>query len=472
MVHRPRMLLPFPSRWPSPRPLTTLLLIAAAVAACATDAPTYSVRTEAIVGGENTSEYPAVAHISVTTTGGGTFSCSSTLISPRVLLTAAHCIDLDEGPTEAITAYFGTRVSGSDSDFIQSIPAVDWVFYDPWTLSGNDIALVLLEYDSDVEPLPYNTQVLGNNAIGVLLHVIGWGNTSFEVGSGRKRHMSTPITGFRNGAVLTYGNDDQNTCQGDSGGPGLLTFSDGVERVSSITSYGTQGCLGESGATRVAQYAGFIGNFIAQKDVVQPPEVSFLLPVDGSNVKAGFQVHVEASDNTRLETVEIWINDELRETLVGRLPPFIIATSGIPDGPVKVEARGIDNRGDIGSKIVNVTLDSTCDGSADCDGLLVCNESGFCESPDYALGDVCEGNEQCGSGICATVAGDKRCSQECSAGDDSTCPAEYECLAAGEKGYCWPDTSTSGCMVSANHTGSGLSGLLVLLALVWRRRRA
>lgn len=429
-------------------------------------------KSSAIVGGQNTNEYPAVAQISITIADGQTFSCSSTLISPRVLLTAAHCIDSEDGPATAITAYFGTKVTGSDPDKIQSIPAIEWTSNGPWSLSGNDIALVLLEYDSDVAPLPYNTQTLGNNVIGLPLHVIGWGNTSYEVGSGSKRHMTTPVTGLRNSSVMTYGNNNNNTCQGDSGGPGLLPFSGGIERVSSITSYGQQGCVGESGATRVAKYKSFIGEWIAQKDVAQPPEVSFVFPVDGSTVKAGFQVHVNASDNTRLESVEIWINDQLAESLLVRLPPFVISTSGIPDGPVKIEARGIDNRGDIGAKTINVTLDSTCSGANSCSGVMVCNDSGYCVSPDFELGEGCSDNEECGSRICATVADEELCSQECTAGDDATCPASFECLKAGDTGYCWPDGGgeSGGCSTSGGGTG-GLAGLLLVLSLAWRRRQ-
>ncbi len=443
-----------------------------ALAACGQEV---SVETEqsAIVGGTTTTEYPAVANISVTTANGsGTFNCSSTLISPRVLLTAAHCIDLEEGPIESITAYFGTRVNGQDENFIQSIPAADWTYFDPWSLSGNDIAMVLLEHDSDVEPMEYNTQVLGNNAIGAPLHVIGWGNTAFEVGSGRKRHMQTPVTGFRNSAVMLYGDSSGNTCQGDSGGPGLLTFSGGIERIASITSYGLQGCLGESGGTRVAQYTDFISTYVAQNDIAQPPSLEYVNPVDGAEVKRGFQVHVEASDDTRLENVEIYVNGQLEANLLGRLPPFVISTpTTTPDGVVEIEARAYDNRGDVTSKKISVTLDSTCDGPQDCDNFTICGSAGVCESPNYELGDLCEGGPQCGSGQCATLDDEQRCTSECSPIDATSCPEDFACLETGpESGLCWPKTTESGGCSTAGSSGQ-FGSLLMLLALFGLRRR-
>ncbi len=450
--------------------LRIFALASLSLASCSQELQTSS-DDSAIVGGTATTEYPSVAYISTTIAdGAGTFACTATLITPRVLLTAAHCIDLSEGPVEAISAYFGTTVRGQDSDFIQEIPATDWI-HKPWNFSGGDIALILLEHDSDVEPIPFNSQPLNGGAIGVLTHVIGWGNTVFESGAGRKRHMQTPITGLSSG-VMHYGNDNTNTCQGDSGGPGLVTFSDGVERVTSITSNGPQGCGGTSSATRVALHTSWINSWVSQKDVAQPPTVSFATPDDGAEVTAGFQVHVEATDNTRVEKVELYLNGELEQEFAGNLPPFVIATPALPDGVVQIEARAYDNRGDVTSRTISVTLDSTCDGPQDCSGVLVCNNDGKCESPNYDLGDTCEEGQQCTSGVCATAGETRLCSSECTPSDDSPdCPGGFDCLATGDdNGLCWPQEDSGFCNSGGK---SGLLGsLLMLLALVAIRRRS
>ena len=441
-------------------------------------APELSQSSGAIVGGTATTGYPAVAQLSVKAMGadGASYSgCSSTLISPRVLLTAAHCIDFEDSTTEEITAYFGTRSNGSDPGFIQSIPAVDWIFADPWNLSGNDIAMVLLEYDSDVDPVLYNTQPLSSSAIGAPLHVIGWGNTAVDIGSGVKRHMTTPITGFQSNLVLNYGDSSGNTCQGDSGGPGFATFDDGLERIVGITSFGRGECLGESGSTRVGQYNNFISSWVTAKDVPIPPELSIVRPSDGEEVGAGFQVEIEASDNTRVERLEIYIDGILEADLPVNIPPYIIRSPTLPDGPVVVEARAYDNRGDMTSKSVTVTVDSTCDGPQDCGATFFCSDEGMCLPLDYGLGEACSNADECSSGLCATVKEETLCTSECTPGDSGSCPSGFACLkATDELGYCWADSGDSGgCSTSGT---SGLAGsLLLLLGLfttgAWRRRR-
>jgi hypothetical protein len=88
------------------------------------------------------------------------------------------------------------------------------------------------------------------------------------------------------------------------------------------------------------------------------------------------------------------------------------------------------------------------------------------------LGFACTGNEQCDSGSCAMAGEDAYCSMSCTVADLATCPAGFECLAAGGGGACWPIEEDTGCCDAsgAKNARSMLLGL-ALFGLVMRRRR-
>src|SRR5687767_731349 len=138
----------------------TLLATLAACAADPIDDEALGLDSAEIIGGSVTSEYPAVPLLTVGWPGEGG-NCSGTLVSPRVILTAAHCLD-NGGPATSVKAYFGSTVTGGDSSFVEEIEGEDWIFVDDWSLSAGDFGLILLAHDASVEPMAYNTTALSS----------------------------------------------------------------------------------------------------------------------------------------------------------------------------------------------------------------------------------------------------------------------------------------------------------------------
>ena len=83
-------------------------------------------------------------------------------------------------------------------------------------------------------------------------------------------------------------------------------------------------------------------------------------------------------------------------------------------------------------------------------------------------------NQDCISDLCPTNDGESLCSQSCTVGVTGSCPMEYECVAAGSSGVCWPAGGGGGCC-SLGGQRTGWAQLVLFAAVVLlvstRRRR-
>lgn len=245
-------------------------LVLALIAACAVEAPSGSSvgeEADAIVGGTVNQGDPAVFQLkTVTPTPGGstTGSCTATLVTPTVLLTAAHCID---GATAQTTAW----VNNVTVPASQPSAASGWrrvktmakhpLYPRPFANHGYDCAvLVLEEAVAGVAPKTYRkTPLVGS--VGRAARIVGYGNTNgtTHTGGGTKRELATKIKEVRDG-VLAIGKRGAVSCQGDSGGPAFVD-EDGVEVIAGVSSYGDIGCVETGSYARTELCAEFFDRY-------------------------------------------------------------------------------------------------------------------------------------------------------------------------------------------------------------------
>jgi V8-like Glu-specific endopeptidase len=101
------------------------------------DADSASVTVEPIIGGVAATAYPEAAYLNIDMTASGGYACSGTLIAPKVVLTAGHCVDTHK----KWEVYVGNAYRASTSAVVY-----DWNEKGAQTVNPahHDIALVFL----------------------------------------------------------------------------------------------------------------------------------------------------------------------------------------------------------------------------------------------------------------------------------------------------------------------------------------
>lgn len=246
----------------SPRSCALTLLLVG----CSSRSPTAS-RHLAITHGTPDSADPAVAALLVLPSSCGSVAqvyCSATLVAPRTLLTAKHCLQ----PVTTMQVFFGADISGTGV-------TVGVTATYPHPDAQVDLALVALAAPVETPPVPLASQPLDASFVGSAARVVGFGADDNGM-LGVKRTGNATVDAV-NAADFRIAPAPGLSCGGDSGGPVLLTIA-GSEQLAGVTAYGDPECQISGTNERVDVQQSWIGDTLAA--IAALPPASARAPLD------------------------------------------------------------------------------------------------------------------------------------------------------------------------------------------------
>ncbi len=193
----------------------------------------------AIIGGTVDTADPAVVGFALGNGQQYASFCTGTLVAPKTVITAAHCI-YAEGTQYNYYVLFGS----TDSQPTQVIPVASQKKHPMYTGGNYDVGILELATPAvGVTPIEMNTTALGQQHVGQSIRHAGFGITAPNTNSGGTKREVTYTVRQVTPMTIESGASGKQTCQGDSGGPGLMvTAGSTLGRLVGVVSYGDADC--------------------------------------------------------------------------------------------------------------------------------------------------------------------------------------------------------------------------------------
>jgi V8-like Glu-specific endopeptidase len=244
--------------------------------------------------------------------GNSTF-CTGTVVHPRLVITAAHCVTNSQSDLGS-----SIRIGVGKHERTVKTYAVDRVKFYPGYIDNavTDIAyLRLAQPVANVEiipPLTDKSEIESLLATGAKSVLVGFGQTNTGL-IGIKHQVDTFVGRPQEGALFIGGNG-KDTCQGDSGGPAYGRLPNGEWRVYGITSRGN-GCSSGGQYARMHDQICWI-----QKDSgITIPGVKTDCPsIEKIEVRTPKQIYLAVGGTDDAPTVAIGADIEVKSAAICR----------------------------------------------------------------------------------------------------------------------------------------------------------
>lgn len=174
-----------------------------------------------------------------------TLVCTGTVIAPRVVLTAAHCVA--DRSAASLEVFLGPDLTAPGAfAYVADVRVASG--FDPQTLS-NDVALVRLASAAPVKPMSVWPSAVDASLVGTTARIVGYGASAPGDPGGKRLEGAVKIAQL--GATqVTVQPQPSLSCNGDSGGP-LVLSKDGTDYVAAVASFGDPRCADHAVFARV-----------------------------------------------------------------------------------------------------------------------------------------------------------------------------------------------------------------------------